>query len=290
MRSLRFLTPLLLLAASCGPTTVIPTTAPPTSSAVSATTVTSPPGDNVEVLRVFDGDSLLALTEGGSELEVRLLGINAPEHDECHGDESRQTLQDRLSGGIATLVADEDDQDQFGRSLRYLYVAGVNVNLDLVQSGDALAIQTGHSLDEAFANSSDIAAETGRGMWAPGACGGSGDLPLVAVVDFVFDPRGRDADNLNGEWIAIANEGSESQVMSGWLLRDESTQNRFEFPNGFVLNGGDEVLVRTGCGSDSSGELYWCATDPVWSNGGDTIVVQQSDGTVVARHRYAGEF
>jgi hypothetical protein len=242
------------------------------------------------VLKVFDGDSLLVAMDDGSEVEVRLIGVNAPERDECHGDASRKALENRLSGGVARLVADEDDQDQFGRALRYLYVGGTNVNLDLVQSGNALAIQTGHSLDEAFASSSDDAAEDGRGMWDQAACGGSGDLPLVAVVDFVFDPRGRDADNLNGEWIAIVNVGSEPLSMSAWLLRDESTQNRFEFPNGFALDVGGEVLIRTGCGSDSSGELFWCATGPVWSNGGDTIVIQQSDGTVVARERYQGTF
>jgi len=290
MRPLRFFTPVLLLAASCGPATVAPTAAPTTLSGVSTTTVTSPPGDTVEVLRVFDGDSLLVATEDGSEVEVRLVGINAPERDECHGDESREALEGWSSTGVVTLVADEDDQDQFGRTLRYLYVTGTNVNLDLVQTGNALAIQTGHSLDAAFARSSDIAAEAGRGMWAPDACGGDGDLPVVAVVDFVFDPRGRDEDNLNGEWVAIVNDGPEPLPMSGWLLRDESTQNRFEFPSGFVVDVGGEVLIRTGCGSDTSGELFWCARGPVWSNGGDTIVIQQSDGTVVARQRYEGTF
>lgn len=43
------------------------------------------------MLRVEDGDTLVLKT-AGSEITVRLLGVNAPERDECLHDEARSGL------------------------------------------------------------------------------------------------------------------------------------------------------------------------------------------------------
>ena len=115
-------------------------------------------------------------------------------------------------------------------------------------------------------------------------------LPPVAIVDYVYNPGGRDSDDMNGEWVAIANTGSQQVDMSGWILRDESTQNRFHFPAGFELASATEVVVHVGCGDDSQTDLYWCAEDPIWSNGGDTAILQLPSGTVVSRDRFDGDF
>ena len=51
------------------------------------------PGDLIpgRVERVSDGDSGVVVTED-SDVEVRLMGVNAPEQDECHYQESRDHL------------------------------------------------------------------------------------------------------------------------------------------------------------------------------------------------------
>lgn len=255
----------------------------------SPSTTANPSGDTAEVAHIFDGDSLEVTIDGGSLVEVRLLGINAPEGSECFGDEAKRALEDRLTGTTITLVADNEESDQFGRVLRYVYVDGVNVNLAMIATGNALAIQTGHSLNETFVGNSENAAAAGIGMWAADACR-EGALPSLDIVDYVFDPQGRDADDPNGEWVAIANQTATSVAMDGWTLRDESTQNRFRFPDEFALDPGAEVLIHSGCGNNSPSDLYWCAPDPVWSNGGDTIVLQGPAGTVVAWDRYAGSY
>ena len=87
-------------------------------------------GAGVEVLEVFDGDTLLVSLEGAEE-EVRLLGINAPEHDECFGDEAREALAGRLVAGPLRLDIQED-RDQFGRLLAYAYAGESLLNLALV--------------------------------------------------------------------------------------------------------------------------------------------------------------
>lgn len=243
----------------------------------------------VEVLYVFDGDSIEVALPDGESTEVRLIGINAPEGDECHGDASRQALEAMLTDANVTLATDDDESDQFGRLLRYVYAGNRNVNLALVESGAALALQTGHSLEPGFVAATDTAAADQRGMWSPDACGPQEPPPAATISDYVFDPPGSDTDHPNDEWVEIIVESGTTD-MSEWILRDESTQHRFEFPRGFSLGMGQSVTVHSGCGSDTTRDLFWCAGDPVWSNGGDTIILQSPTGSVVARERFPGEY
>ncbi len=226
----------------------------------------------------------------GEEVEVRLLGINAPEGTECYGDEARNTLQQLLSSGTLTLVSDGEDTDQYGRLLRYLYVDDLNVNMAMLANGDAVVLQGDYAADADFAATSDDAAAAGLGMWAADACGDATPPTGITITDYVYNPAGPDGDVMNDEWVAIANRGSSSTDLSGWTMRDESTQNRFHFPNGFQLAPNSEVVVHSGCGDDTSSDLFWCSDDPVWSNGGDTVIVQLPAGTIVARDRYSGDF
>lgn len=247
-------------------------------------------GETAERTFVFDGDSLEATLVDGSPVEIRLLGINAPEGDECFGDRARSALEGLLGTNPLTLVADAEDTDQFGRLLRYVFADGVNVNLTMLAEGYALAVQTGHSDEPEFVATSDAAAADGLGMWSADACGAATADSGLTIADYVFDPRGRDADDPNGEWVAIANTAPAPVDMTGWTLRDESTQNRYIFPGGFTLSGGAEVQIHSGCGTDTAADLYWCAANPVWSNGGDTIILQHPGGTITARERYAGSY
>ena len=290
MRATKLLIAILLLAgcdlASSAPTT---TTRGSDSDAGPASSITSPPGAAAEVIHVFDGDSML-VSINGEEAEIRLLGVNAPEGSECHGDAARDTLAQLVDSGDVTLVTDADDTDRFGRMLRYVYVDGLNVNLALLANGDAIALQGGHSAESDFITISDAAAEAELGLWAADACGSTPPPSDVEISDYVYNPDGRDEDNQNGEWIAIANTSGEAIDMGNWILRDESTQHRFTFPDGFHLDSSREVRVHSGCGEDTPAHLYWCADDPVWSNGGDTVLLQLADGTVVGHSRFSGDF
>jgi len=240
------------------------------------------------VLAVLDGDSI-AVEKNGARVEVRLAGINAPEADECRGDASRDMLVGLVGDGPATLVeaADQDNEDQFGRLLRNVWVDGAWLNHVMVERGGALAIQTGASDEVALGNAEAAAWESGLGMWSETACG---SFPAgMVITDVRYDPPGRDRDNTVEEFVLIANEGDSAIDVTGWILRDESSRHRYRFP-GLVMESGDGLRVRTGCGSDEGRDLYWCAGDPVWSNGGDTVLLQTPEGTVVDRLRYAGDF
>ena len=92
----------------------------------------------------------------------------------------------------------------------------------------------------------------------------------------------RTTSSINGEYIVIENTGDTRVDLTEWVLRDSSSQNRFRFPDGFTLQPGAEVVVRTGTGPDGDGTCYWGVDHPVWDNVGDTAFLLDSNGNVVS--------
>jgi endonuclease YncB( thermonuclease family) len=91
----------------------------------------------VQVIRISDGDTLTTSTGE----KVRLLQIDTPEitSAECYGAEAHKALITLIGKSSVTLESDSvsDDKDRFGRSLRYIKVGKMNVNLKLVAMGAA---------------------------------------------------------------------------------------------------------------------------------------------------------
>lgn len=96
------------------------------------------PDGYYEVHRVLDGDTF-ELTDGNI---VRLIGIDAPEAGETCSTEATQHLASLISGEIVYLEKDVSETDSDGRLLRYVYVNGVFVNLELVYDGYAYAVSS----------------------------------------------------------------------------------------------------------------------------------------------------
>ena len=89
------------------------------------------------VKSIYDGDTL-TLSNG---IKVRLLQIDTPELSsaECYGQEAKQELIKLIGRSKITLQSDSasDDQDRYGRYLRYIFIGKKNLNLELVRVGAA---------------------------------------------------------------------------------------------------------------------------------------------------------
>jgi endonuclease YncB( thermonuclease family) len=233
-----------------------------------------------EVLEVQDGDTFLFMTAEG-EVTIRLLGVNAPERDECLHDEAAPALANLLAN--ADVGVDEHGQDQFGRTLAYVWTGDILVNLELVENGLAIATTPGETetwgADLLAAEEAAFRGETG--LWAANAC----DPDPVTSVDLEVDtsghnPSGPDDQVLDFEQVAIVNRGTAMADLSGWVLRDESSSHRFRFPDGTLIEPGSALEV-------SSDDPGWDpGGSPVWNNDGDMALVLTPSGTVVARERY----
>lgn len=109
-----------------------------------------PPGSdevqaNATVLRVVDGDTIVADVDGTDE-RVRFIGVDTPESVkpnspvECYGKEASAHTRDLLPEGTRVrLVLDAEERDRYGRLLAYVYRAsdGLFVNLRLAVDGYA---------------------------------------------------------------------------------------------------------------------------------------------------------
>jgi len=249
------------------------------------------PGLEITVVHVTDGDSLRAESDEG-ELEIRLLGLNAPERDECFGDVATDELRSLVATGPVMLHPWPGETDQFGRQLGFLVANGTFVNLSLIESGHVVArAQSDHGFEEEFEAAERTASASGIGLWAPDACGAPTDAEVeISMVQ--EDAPGDDRENPNGEWVLIENIGTSATDLDGWILRDESTRHRFEIPP-VTLEAGSWVQIFTGCGVDvlesTSMELYWCDPEPpVWNNDGDTAFLLDPNGAIADSYLIEG--
>ncbi len=253
----------------------------PTSTGSSG--VSAPPDGPLmaEVVAANDGDSVV-MAAAGEELEVRLMGINAPERDECFYDEASDHLSNLIEGEMVGLEV--IGIDQFDRTLGYVWLDDLLVNLDLVNRGFAIATtpDEGDSHGETLIAAEKTASGDGRGLWSATACGSSGEVPPVVIddSDAGFNPPGPDEDVLDQEWVSLT---SQSRLdLGGWTIRDESSEHRCHLPRDTVIAANTELVV-------TSADSCWEPGDsPVWNNAGDLVLLLDESGRVVASHRYTG--
>lgn len=132
-------------------TPAAPTTTKPTTTTVKSTTTTVAPTTTIvmptpvaptttvaalSVTSVVDGDTI-GLSDG---TVIRLIGIDAPESDQCGYGDATAVMAGLVTGfDITLLPGARDDVDKYGRLLRYVEANGIDVNLAMIQGGRAIA-------------------------------------------------------------------------------------------------------------------------------------------------------
>ena len=118
----------------------------------------------VSVSHVFDGDTI-KLSTGQA---IRLVGINAPEKGEPLYEESSEKLSDLVLGKEIEMESDSVNRDRYNRLLRYLFVNGVNVNIELVRNGYARAylLQNNMKYSGEIQEAENYAKKNNLGMWS----------------------------------------------------------------------------------------------------------------------------
>ena len=230
------------------------------------------------VTRITDGDTAV-IVRGGSETTVRLIGVNAPERDECFFGESADHLVEALEG--ATVEIEDLGTDQFGRSLAYLWAEGSLINLELVAGGWAIATTPDESetYGKELLDAEREAVATSAGLWAADACGPAAEIPKIGI-SVAPNPPGPDNDRLQDESVSLANTGAAPVDISGWILRDESSINRYRFGERTIIEPGASIKIP-------SADPGWKPGNrAIWNNDGDMVMLLTNRGTVAAHLRY----
>jgi endonuclease YncB( thermonuclease family) len=232
------------------------------------------------VVEVQDGDTFV-LGTGEGDLTIRLLGVNAPEHNECGHEEAAVGLSSYLDQG--TLQVERHGVDQFGRTLGYVWAGDSLVNLGLVESGLAIATTPEPEQEEGatLLAAEESAYRAGIGLWDPAGCDGDAGAEIEITIDISgHNPPGPDDEVLDQEHVALVSSSNERIDLSGWVLRDESSTHRYQLPSGSVLEPDQVLLVP----SDHPG--WDPGGSPVWNNDGDMALLLTPDGAVATRERY----
>jgi endonuclease YncB( thermonuclease family) len=243
---------------------------------------------------IADGDTIKAVIAGDPRRRqtlIRFNGINAMElhryssrpslrRGDCHAVEAAALVERyiRRSHRRIRLSAQRASSHSGGRLRRSVWVKLRGRWTDLA----ALELQRGLALwlpndvewaqNRAYHVLSEQAALAGRGLYATASCGAGPDQDVPLAVSVNWDADGKDAGNLDGEWVEIRNGGARPVALGGWWVRDSWLNHNclgvpgYELPAGTVLAPGGSVRVHVGCGSDRGNDLYWCQRSSAFEN------------------------
>lgn len=181
---MRGLSVVFLLLTACGPAVSLARQAPATFPSEpggfeAGTVVRAVDGDTVEVMITArsDGPGAGSATVGETH-DVRLIGIDSPESVrpgspvECFGREAAAAAAALLEGERVRLVKDVENEDGYGRLLRYVYLSDEMANARLVLNGYAFAYTypTNVRHAELFVALQKEARASDAGLWAAEAC------------------------------------------------------------------------------------------------------------------------
>lgn len=125
------------------------------------------------VKKVIDGDTL-TVEKNNKEETIRMIGINAPESNECGGIESAQKLKELVENKEIKIEGDEtqDDKDVYGRTLRYIFVDGININQKMIADGWAkeYTYKVAYKYKNNFKETQETAKKDKRGIWGEDFC------------------------------------------------------------------------------------------------------------------------
>lgn len=231
--------------------------------------------------KVIDGDTI-ELANGD---RIRLLGIDAPEKGDYNYYAAAGRLKELIINKTIELEKDVNNKDGFDRLLRYVFVddgAGseVFVNLQLVREGYAYAYVVAPDdryIDELVGAENEARAER-RGIWQKSV------HDDCIVVDFHYNARGDDTENMNDEYVVFKNVCSQAVEMTAWEVKDAGS-NTYKFPD-LILGGGQLAILYSGAGEDGNGKFYWDSELPVWNNDGDTLYLRDSDAKLILKQSY----
>jgi micrococcal nuclease len=116
-----------------------------------------------EVTSVIDGDGLRLKTEDGTEYQIQLNGIDAPEREQPFSQESRKALEKKLKG--KTVEVRWTEKDRFERVLGDVYLGEELINETQVLEGFAWHFKR-YSKSETLAKAETAAREKKAGLWS----------------------------------------------------------------------------------------------------------------------------
>jgi endonuclease YncB( thermonuclease family) len=241
----------------------------------------SPAPTSAQVVSVYDGDTF-TLDTGD---KVRVMWINTPELKplEDYGVEAREATEAFVGGGYVDLTYGGAERDGYGRLLGQVSVNGRWLAEDLIEKGLAhvfLIPPVGDDTPvEALLAAQARARAANRGIWSTERYQGT-----LHITSFHANADGDDRDNVNGEYLRVANVTTEPVNLDGYRLHDASGNSWILPP--LTLPAGYTVKIHSGVGEhgvDPMEQLtiYLGSETPIWNNDYDRATLYDRYGRVM---------
>lgn len=230
---------------------------------------------NFIVKEVVDGDTIIL----SDNSRVRLIGINTPEYGMYFYGEAREVLEAMVLGKEVVLEKDISEVDKYDRLLRYVYMDGLFVNLEMVKRGfaNAYTYPPDVKYTEKILAAERYARSNNLGLWEKSKID-------IVKIDINYDASGNDNLNLNDEYVIIENIGDDIVNTDGWTVKDSGT-SIYKFGR-YIFKPGSTIYLYTGSGKDREGKFYWGSSKPIWNNDHDTLYLRDRKGLLMEIYNY----
>lgn len=217
------------------------------------------------VERIIDGDTVIVNNES-----VRLLGINCPERGERYYDEATDFLKDFLLG--KSVKTQGNKKDRYYRNLKYLFLDGKNINVEMVKNGFAnVYILDDKNYEEELRNAWEKCIEEGINLCEKSNNKCANCIELKGI-------------NYKDQEIIFHNKCNFNCELTNWSIKDEG-RKKFIFEN-FVLGKNKDVKIIVEESEDNDEVLFWKGEDYVWTSTGDTLFLRDNEGNLVLWKNY----
>ncbi len=237
-----------------------------------------PPPEYATVTAVYDGDTVTLDTRD----KVRLRWVNTPElkPPEEYGPEARELAASLVLQKRVRLLSD-GKRDGYGRILAGIEVDGKNLSVALLEAGlgHVFVIPPDPTDLTALLAAQEKARKARRGIWSTERFQGA-----LHITSFHANADGDDRQNVNGEYLRVANISAAPLNLAGYHIADISGRN-WPLPQ-VIVPVGNTFKLHSGRGVDAVDptaqlELYLGSGDPIWNNGADRATIYDRYGRVV---------
>jgi endonuclease YncB( thermonuclease family) len=203
----------------------------------------------VSVIGVVDGDTIDVVKEDGTELRIRLLGVNTPDWGEPFSDEAKDFTEDELQGREVELWVSRiegQEKDSYGRTLGVVVVDGVTFNPRLLSMGLATRCFMKNDLIRfpRWEEAEVRAREEGLGLWV--------NIGREGVVINEVNPNPDPELDREAEFVELYNKGGKEVDLSGWRM---GSAGQIEIPEGVVIGVKGYVIIAR-CSQSRFREIY----------------------------------